>query len=79
MDYGHFGSRSRAIAMDLGTANTLVYASGEGIVVDEPSVVAIETANGVRRVRAIGSDAKIIVGKTPDNIQTSDARSVPPP
>ena len=70
MDYGHFGSRSRAIAMDLGTANTLVYASGEGIVVDEPSVVAIETANGVRRVRAIGSDAKIIVGKTPDNIQT---------
>jgi rod shape-determining protein MreB len=70
MDFGHFGSRSRAIAMDLGTANTLVYASGEGIVVDEPSVVAIETANGVRRVRAIGSDAKIIVGKTPDNIQT---------
>ena len=70
MDFGHFGSRSRAIAMDLGTANTLVYVSGEGIVVDEPSVVAIETANGVRRVRAIGSDAKIIVGKTPDNIQT---------
>jgi len=70
MDFGHFGPRSRAIAMDLGTANTLVYVSGEGIVVDEPSVVAIETANGVRRVRAIGSDAKIIVGKTPDNIRT---------
>ena len=47
MDFGHFGSRSRNIAMDLGTANTLVYVSGEGIVVDEPSVVAIETANGV--------------------------------
>ena len=70
MDFGHFGSRARAIAMDLGTANTLVYVSGEGIVVDEPSVVAIETANGVRRVKAIGTDAKIIVGKTPDNIQT---------
>jgi rod shape-determining protein MreB and related proteins len=70
MDFGHFGSRARAIAMDLGTANTLVYVSGEGIVVDEPSVVAIETANGVRRVRAIGTDAKIIVGKTPDSIET---------
>ena len=70
MDFGHFGSRARSIAMDLGTANTLVYVSGEGIVVDEPSVVAIETANGVRRVRAIGTDAKIIVGKTPDSIET---------
>jgi rod shape-determining protein MreB len=70
MDFGHFGSRARAIAMDLGTANTLVYVSGEGIVVDEPSVVAIETANGVRRVKAIGTDAKIIVGKTPDSIET---------
>jgi rod shape-determining protein MreB len=70
MDFGRFGSRSRDIAMDLGTANTLVYVSGEGIVVDEPSVVAIETANGSQRVRAVGSDAKILVGKTPDNIQT---------
>ena len=70
MKFGHFGSRSRNIAMDLGTANTLVYVSGEGIVVDEPSVVAIETANGSQRVRAVGSDAKILVGKTPDNIQT---------
>ena len=70
MNFGHFGSRSRNIAIDLGTANTLVYVSGEGIVVDEPSVVAIETANGSQRVRAVGSDAKILVGKTPDNIQT---------
>ena len=70
MHFGHFGSRSRDIAMDLGTANTLVYALGEGIVVDEPSVVAIETANGISRVRAVGSDAKILLGKTPDNIQT---------
>ena len=39
MNFGNFGSRPRNIAMDLGTANTLVYVSGEGIVVDEPSVV----------------------------------------
>jgi len=70
MDFGHFGSRSRDIAMDLGTANTLVYVPGEGIVVDEPSVVAIETTNGIARVRAVGTDAKILLGKTPDNIQT---------
>jgi rod shape-determining protein MreB and related proteins len=70
MDFGRFGSRSRDLAMDLGTANTLVYVSGEGIVVDEPSVVAIETANGSQRVRAVGTDAKILMGKTPDNIQT---------
>jgi rod shape-determining protein MreB len=70
MNFGNFGSRPRNIAMDLGTANTLVYVSGEGIVVDEPSVVAIETAHGVQRVRAVGTDAKILLGKTPDNIQT---------
>ena len=66
-----FGSSgSRDIAMDLGTANTLVYVPGEGIIVDEPSVVAIETADGIRRVRAVGTDAKILLGKTPDNIET---------
>ena len=61
---------SRQIAIDLGTANTLVYVPGEGIVVDEPSVVALEVVNGVQRVRAVGSDAKILMGKTPDNIRT---------
>jgi rod shape-determining protein MreB and related proteins len=71
MDFGRFGSRgTRDIAIDLGTANTLVYVPGEGIVIDEPSVVAIEVANGVQRVCAVGSDAKILVGKTPDNIRT---------
>jgi rod shape-determining protein MreB len=72
MGLGLFGSSSgsRNIAMDLGTANTLVYVPGEGIVVDEPSVVAIETADGVRRVKAVGSEAKMLIGKTPDNIQT---------
>ena len=71
MDLGLFGSlRARDIAMDLGTANTLVYVPGEGIVVDEPSVVAVETLNGVKKVRAVGADAKILMGKTPDNIRT---------
>ena len=61
---------SRQIAIDLGTANTLVYVPGEGIVINEPSVVALETVQGVRRSRAVGSDAKILIGKTPDNIRT---------
>lgn len=71
MDFGLFRSwNSPQLAMDLGTANTLVYVPGEGIVVDEPSVIALETVNGVQQVRAVGSDAKILVGKTADNIRT---------
>ncbi|MBB5686534.1 rod shape-determining protein MreB [Sphingobium boeckii] len=57
------------MAIDLGTANTVVYVRDKGIVLNEPSVVAIETRNGVKRVRAVGSDAKLMMGKTPDNIQ----------
>ena len=61
----------RDVAIDLGTANTVVYVRGSGIVISEPSVVAMETsANGVRRVRAVGDDAKLMMGKTPDNLQT---------
>jgi rod shape-determining protein MreB len=71
MDFGLFKSlRSHQIAIDLGTANTLVYVPGRGIVVDEPSVVAIEVINGVQCVRAVGSDAKALLGRTPDNIRT---------
>jgi rod shape-determining protein MreB and related proteins len=71
MDFSLFGSlSSRQLAIDLGTANTLIYAQGSGIVVDEPSVVAVETVNGVQQVRAVGSDAKILMGKTGDNIRT---------
>jgi rod shape-determining protein MreB len=62
-----FGSQNMAI--DLGTANTLVYVQDRGIVLDEPSVVAIETINGVKRVKAVGDDAKMMMGKTPDNIE----------
>ena len=63
-----FGSRNMAI--DLGTANTLVYVEGEGIVLNEPSVVAIETINGIKKVKAVGDDAKMMMGKTPDSIET---------
>ncbi|HVJ70423.1 MAG TPA: rod shape-determining protein [Sphingomicrobium sp.] len=66
--FGSLGSRD--IAIDLGTANTLVYVPGQGIVIDEPSVVAVEVAGGIQRVKAVGSDAKILIGKTPGNIRT---------
>jgi rod shape-determining protein MreB len=65
-----FNFSSRDIAIDLGTANTVVYVRGAGIVASEPSVVAMETTNGVRKVRAVGDDAKLMMGKTPDNIRT---------
>lgn len=60
------GMFSRDIGIDLGTANTLVMVEGEGIVINEPSVVAIDKRS--RRVLAIGSEAKKMVGRTPANI-----------
>lgn len=60
----------RGMAIDLGTANTVVYLKGRGIVLNEPSVVALENTNGVQRVLAVGSDAKLMMGKTPDHIRT---------
>jgi rod shape-determining protein MreB and related proteins len=65
-----FNFTSRDIAIDLGTANTVVYVHGAGIVTSEPSVVAMEWVNGQRRVRAVGDDAKLMMGKTPDNLKT---------
>ncbi len=64
-----FKFMSHDMAIDLGTANTLVYLRGRGIVLNEPSVVAIETINGVRRVKAVGDDAKLMMGKTPHSIE----------
>ena len=64
-----FKLRSPNIAIDLGTANTLVYVQDRGIVLNEPSVVAMETINGIRRPKAVGDDAKMMMGKTPDNIE----------
>lgn len=60
------GMFSRDIGIDLGTANTLVMVRGQGIVINEPSVVAIEKKS--RRVLAIGAEAKEMVGRTPANI-----------
>jgi len=57
------------MAIDLGTVNTVVYVRGQGIVLNEPSVVALETRDGIRRVKSVGRDAKLMMGKTPDNIQ----------
>jgi rod shape-determining protein MreB len=65
-----FNFSARDIAIDLGTANTVVYVRGVGIVTTEPSVVAMETVNGIRRVRAVGDDAKLMMGKTPENLRT---------
>ena len=57
---------SSDLAIDLGTANTLVYAKGKGIVVSEPSIVAINRVTG--KVEAVGRDAKDMLGRTPGNI-----------
>ncbi len=56
------------IGIDLGTANTVVYAQGKGIVLYEPSIVAVDVRSG--RVLAVGKEAKEMLGKTPENIQT---------
>lgn len=61
-----FGLFSRDMGIDLGTANTLVYVKGKGIMLQEPSVVAIHT--GTREVLAVGSEANRMVGRTPGNI-----------
>jgi rod shape-determining protein MreB len=57
---------SNDVAIDLGTANTLVFVKGEGIVLNEPSVVAVDQST--RKVYAVGSEAKAMLGKTPDHI-----------
>jgi rod shape-determining protein MreB len=61
---------SRDLAIDLGTANTLVYVQGRGLVLDEPSVVTLQFEHGARSVKAVGSDAKLMMGRTPENIKT---------
>ncbi len=57
---------ARDMGVDLGTANTLVYVKGKGIVVREPSVVAIRTDTGA--IEAVGEQAKQMIGRTPGNI-----------
>ena len=58
---------SRDIGIDLGTANTLIYVSGKGIVLQEPSVVALDLEEDVPL--AVGEDAKLMLGRTPGNIR----------
>lgn len=62
------GMLSADMAIDLGTANTLVYVRGRGIVLNEPSVVAIEEFRGKKQVLAVGNEAKQMLGRTPGNI-----------
>src|SRR5438552_8628639 len=63
------GRLSSDMAIDLGTANTLVYVKGQGIILNEPSVVAISTSRDKKKVLAVGEEAKLMVGRTPGNIQ----------
>ena len=63
-----FGFLSADMAIDLGTANTLVYVKGRGIVLNEPSVVAISDQRGRKQVLAVGEEAKLMLGRTPGNI-----------
>ena len=62
------GLFSRDLSIDLGTANTLIYVREEGIVLDEPSVVALRQQGSQRSVAAVGLDAKRMLGRTPGNI-----------
>ena len=66
-----FGEYGGDLAIDLGTANTLVSVRGEGIVINEPSVVAIDQSE--ERVLAVGADAKRMVGRAPGSISRTRA------
>ncbi len=70
MALGVAGVFSDDIAIDLGTANTLVYVPERGIVIDEPSVVAVRIRGATREVMAVGQRAKQMVGRTPESIET---------
>lgn len=66
------GLFSTDISIDLGTANTLIYVKGEGIILNEPSVVAIRqdrSSNGQKQVAAVGIEAKQMLGRTPENME----------
>ena len=63
------GMFSTDLSIDLGTANTLIYVRDRGIILDEPSVVAIRVHNGQKSIEAVGKEAKRMLGRTPGNIQ----------
>jgi len=69
--FGMFGMFSNDLSIDLGTANTLIYVRGQGIVLNEPSVVAIRQdrgPGGPKSIAAVGAEAKLMLGRTPGNI-----------
>jgi rod shape-determining protein MreB len=70
MNFPLFSFGPRDLAIDLGTANTVVYLRDRGIVINEPSVVALDVSSGLPKVRAVGDDAKLMLGKTPANLRT---------
>jgi rod shape-determining protein MreB len=70
MNFPLFNFGPRDLAIDLGTANTVVYLRERGVVIQEPSVVALEYGDGPPKVRAVGEDAKLMLGKTPANLRT---------
>ena len=63
------GILSQDMAIDLGTANTLVYVKGRGVILSEPSVVAYHVKDGSKKVLAVGEDAKLMLGRTPGSIE----------
>ncbi|HRH23619.1 MAG TPA: rod shape-determining protein [Candidatus Magasanikbacteria bacterium] len=69
MKFSWFQTKSRSLAIDLGTANTLVYSPEHGIVINEPSVVAINTKT--EQILAVGHEAKEMLGKTPPHIEVT--------
>jgi len=64
-----FSFSGHDLAIDLGTVNTLVHVGGKGVVLDEPSVIAIETIAGVGHIKAVGNEAKLMLGKTPEGVR----------
>ena len=61
---------SSDLSIDLGTANTIIFVKNKGLVLDEPSVVSISDEGGKKRVKAVGLEAKTMLGRTPENIET---------
>ena len=64
-----FGMFREEIGIDLGTANTLIYVKNKGIVVNEPTVVAVNTRNN--QILAVGREARDMIGKNPGNVITT--------
>ncbi len=73
-----FGWFSDDLAIDLGTANTLIYVKGKGIVCNEPSVVAVQkNSGGTRRILAVGSEAKKMLGRHSSGDDDREGRALP--